>query len=310
MGFFSLLAELRATAPLVYPEPDVKDRLQQFKYIGRALLFPTATQKWFEILSHQPFKTLANRRPHMRSRLQRPYLTCDLSAAEKIEALEHHYSFLAGELNDKILQNICEGVPAQLATLRLDDTETLGLALRFSVFDREGELSISLRSETTGEWICSLGFTVVHWSADRREILIGGLQGHDFTDEKQRIVSMTRGMRGLRPKALVLFTLQQLACIWKITALKAVSNGRHIYRSFWKRKDVAADYDTFWKESGGEMDPGGLFTLPVVPGVRDIAEIKPNKRSMYRQRYAMLDSLAGDIRQSISEPSSDIEGGV
>jgi hypothetical protein len=246
----------------------------------------------------------------MRSRLQRPYLTCDFSTAEKIEALEHHYSFLAVELSDKILHNICDGVPAQLATLRLDDTETLGLALRFSVFDREGELSISLRSETTGEWICSLGFTVVHWSADKREILIGGLQGHDFTDEKQRIVSMTRGMRGLRPKALILFTLQQLASFWKITSLKAVSNDRHIYRSLWKRKDVAADYDTFWTESGGEMGPEGLFTLPVVPGVRDIAEIKPNKRSMYRQRYAMLESLAGDIRQSLSKPSNDFEGGV
>ena len=184
------------------------------------------------------------------------------------------------------------------------------MALRFSVFDREGELSISLRSETTGEWICSLGFTVVHWSANRREILIGGLQGHDFNDEKQRIVSMTRGMRGLRPKALILFTLQQLSSVWKITSLKAVSNDRHIYRSFWKRKDVAADYDTFWKESGGEMDSGGLFTLPVVPGVRDIAEIKPNKRSMYRQRYAMLESLAGDIRQSISEPFNEIETGA
>ena len=241
----------------------------------------------------------------MRSRLQRPYLTCSLSTSEKIEALQHHYSFLADQLPEKVLESVCKGIPVPLATLKIDDTETLGLVLRFSVFDREGELSVSLRSETSHEWICSLGFTVVHWSAERREIMIGGLQGHDFRDEKQRIVEFTRGMRGLRPKALTLFTLQQLAASWKVTSLKAVSNGKHIYRSFWKRKKVAADYDTFWQESGGEIDDEGLFRLPVIPGVRDIAEIKPNKRSMYRQRYAMLDALAVNIRQSVLNPRTD-----
>jgi uncharacterized protein VirK/YbjX len=238
----------------------------------------------------------------MRSRLQRPYLTCSLSTSEKIEALQQHYSFLTDQLPEAVLESICKGVPAPLSTLKIDDSETLGLVLRFSVFDREGELSVSLRSETSHEWICSLGFTIVHWSEESREIMIGGLQGHDFRDEKQRIVSFTRGMRGLRPKALTLFALQQLAASWKVTSLKAVSNGKHIYRSFWKRKNVAADYDTFWQESGGEIDSDGLFRLPVIPGVRDIAEIKPNKRSMYRQRYAMLDALAGEIQQSVLNP--------
>jgi hypothetical protein len=79
-----------------------------------------------------------------------------------------------------------------------------------------------------------------------------------------------------------------------------VGNTLHIYSSARKRKDLAADYDAFWSDSGGVLEADGFFTLPVIPPVRDMADIKPNKRSTYRQRYALLDTLAGRIRLSLT----------
>jgi hypothetical protein len=112
-------------------------------------------------------------------------------------------------------------------------------------------------------------------------------------------------MKGMRPKAMVLFALQHLAQAWNLTSLRAVSNGTHIYRSLQKRKTINADYDSFWIESGGELQPDGIFNLPISPQVRDIADIKPNKRSMYRQRYALLDKLGQDIRAAMSPTTTE-----
>jgi hypothetical protein len=40
-----------------------------------------------------------------------------------------------------------------------------------------------------------------------------------------------------------------------------------------------------------------LFTLPVVFTPRQLSEIKPNKRTMYRRRYQMLEELGEQIQQ-------------
>jgi hypothetical protein len=129
--------------------------------------------------------------------------------------------------------------------------------------------------------------------------LIAGIQGHDFSDEKARTISFTRALRGMRPKALILYALQQLSLEWNMTGLQAVGNELHIYRSLRKRKEIQSDYDLFWTESAGVLNAENLFELPVTPPVRDVAEIKPNKRSMYRQRYALLESLAPQIRAAV-----------
>ncbi len=300
MSLPALAAELLRTAPLVYHAPTRKDQLQRVKYFARALFFWRETSEWLALLRAPRFAKLVECRPRVYSRLQRPYLTCQLTTAQKMAALRAHYAFVAEQLPEAVFAAISQNSHWPLATLILDETETIGVALRFCGYEKEGELSVSLRSETTHEWICSISFTVAQWSPDQREIQIGGLQGHGFSDEKARTISITRGMKGLRPKALVLFALQQLAIQWKATRLSAVSNDLHIYRSIQKRRDLHADYNTFWEESGGTLEADGLFSLPIVPPVRDMADIKPNKRSTYRQRYALLDTLGADIRASIA----------
>ncbi|MEY5026308.1 MAG: hypothetical protein RLZZ244_1836, partial [Verrucomicrobiota bacterium] len=91
----------------------------------------------------------------------------------------------------------------------------------------------------------------------------------------------------------------QLASHWNLHSIRAVSNDRHIYRSLRKRREIQSDYDGFWTENGGSLDSDGNFLLPIVPEKKVIADLKPNKRTVYRKRYAWMESLSAEIRHAL-----------
>src|SRR5262249_53311705 len=143
-------------------------------------------------------------------------------------------------------------------------------------------------------------FCVAQYESSRKEVFIGGLQGFTTLSQRDRIIALTRALHGLRPKALLLFTLQQLAAFWNWVSIRAVSDSRHVYRHYRKRKNVAMSYDTFWLESGAQLGPDGLFTLPSAFVARDLSQMKPSKRHMYRRRYVMLQAVAKQIHDTLA----------
>ncbi len=135
--------------------------------------------------------------------------------------------------------------------------------------------------------------------ADGKQIFIGGLQGSTQPQDKDRVIAITRAMHGLRPKALLVFALQQLALVWTISGIRAVSDDMHVYRHYRKRKNLRARYEEFWQECGGQRGADGMFDLPTEPGQRDLSTLKAAKRQMYRRRYAMAEDLTQRIRASL-----------
>jgi uncharacterized protein VirK/YbjX len=123
------------------------------------------------------------------------------------------------------------------------------------------------------------------------------------------IIHLTRTLHGLRPKALLIFALQQLARIWTISTIRAVAQCEHIYRHYRKRKSLHANYDQFWIECQGTLQPDHNFRLPVLPITRDLHLLPRNKRPVYRRRYAMLGRLAEEIEANLAklEPPSLLE---
>jgi hypothetical protein len=154
----------------------------------------------------------------------------------------------------------------------------------------------------TGAVLFTMAFSVTRWETEPRAMFIGGLQGNKLANDKKLIVALTRGCHGLRPKALLLFALQTLAGLWNISQLRAVSDAMHIYRHWQKRKALAASYDTWWRESGGELAADGMFDLPAAFVPREISTLKPNKRPLYRHRYSMLDQIARQITHAFTPP--------
>ena len=292
-----LLRELQRAAPLVYPQRNLKDSLQRAKFCIRALAFPTLTRRWFELLGSSAVALIAQRHPRLYSKLQRPYLHRCLSTRAQLEILQHHYRFCSENFSPAMTQAIYlkSGWMVGRAFLAEHGSISWWLTHDGSV-EKEGDLTLSLVDDSVPRRLCLMSFSVTQWKKARRELFIGGLQSRRFAEDKERTITVTRAMHGLRPKALLLLGLQHLAQFFGVTSMRAVSNGQHIYQHFVKRKVLQADYDAFWTESAGCRDADGMFTLPIISKARDLTDIKATKRQMYRKRYVMIGELAAQFQ--------------
>jgi uncharacterized protein VirK/YbjX len=222
-----------------------------------------------------------------------------LDTAGRLDALMQHYQFILAHLPATMIKAMHVFPGTLLAELSIENIGPLELRVACSTNEKEGELMIFLRNPKLKKRFATLSFSVSPYEAEHKEMFVGGLQGSKLTAEDM-IVAVTRGLYGLRPKALVVFALQQLAASWGITRLRAVSDDMHIYRHFQKRQNLAASYDAFWVECGGTLGSDRIFDLPVSFVPRDISTIRVNKRQMYRRRYVMLEGIAEQIQRRIS----------
>lgn len=295
-----LIKELLRTAPLVHPHPGLRDRAWRVKYCLRGLARARLTREWFRLLRTPGLERIARAHPHIRSKLQRAYLTRALGPKERLAALKCHYSFILQRFPEAMLRQVYMPHGFLLASLPLAELGNFSLRLAYChSLGKEGDLTIRFEDEAAHRPIYSLTFSVTVDEPEHREAIIGGLQGYTRGEDNERVISLTRRMHGLRPKALVLFTLQQFACVWDFTNIRAVTDAMHIYRHYLRRKEVAARYDDFWRESGGLLAADNLFDLPVLPAMRPTSTIKASKRAMYKRRYAMLEEIAHQIQASV-----------
>lgn len=271
------------------------------KFCIRGLCFFSETEAWFDTLSHDRFKPLTTAHPRIYGKLQRPYLTTRCDKKSQLAILKQHYQFMEQQFDNTALVDIFL-TPGGMTLAKFDVKDAGEFALRLMYngrYEKEGELTIVLRKEDSREAIFNLTFCISSNQPDRRELFIGGIQGSKASRDKDLIIGITRGMHGLRPKALLLWAAQQLSQNWNVQSLQAVSDSICVSQLYAKTKELHSSYDSFWNESGGSINPDKSFTIPTSDPHRDLAEMKPSKRQMYRRRYAMLDLMAVQIRASL-----------
>ena len=242
----TLLNTLAKTAPLIHPGCSPKSLLKQAKHCLRGLAFAGPTADWFELLQCPELAVVAGHHPCLFQKLQRPYLHRHLNTRQRFLALRQHYQFVVAEFSPLIRQEIYATPGKLLAVLPLDGIGKFGLRLSCSRQEKEGDLMIGLVDMTINVTLFTLAFSVTRYETRPRELFIGGLQGIKYAgqaSEKKLIIALTRGLHGLRPKALLLFAVQVLAGLWGVTRIRAVSNEMHIYQHWQKRRRVAANYD-------------------------------------------------------------------
>jgi uncharacterized protein VirK/YbjX len=293
-----LVKTLIKTAPLIDPGYKPKTLWNHTKHVVRGLASARATKAWFQILQKPELAVLIGNHPGIFQKLQRPYLNRSFKTGQTLAALQQHYHFVATNFSESVRQEIFTTPGKLLATLPVPDVGNFGLRLSDSRLEKEGDLVVSLVNLADGAVLFTLVFTITRSVGEAKEIFIGGLQGNKLANDKDAIVAMTRSWHGLRPKALLLFTVQELGRIWDITHLRAVSDAMHIYRHWRKQKQVASSYDEWWVDSGGQRATDGNFDLPARFVPREISKIKVNKRQLYRRRYEMLTALAEAIQHS------------
>jgi uncharacterized protein VirK/YbjX len=301
----NLIKDLLRTAPLVHPDATLGSLVKRAKYCVRGLTFSRHTWDWFAFLKAPGMAFIVKNNPTLYHKLQRPYLNRTLDTAARLEALKRHYRFILEQFPLPMIEETYVLPGLLLAEINTEKAGPLELRLACSTMEKEGDLMVYFRNRELRKRFATLSFSVWKSGAERKEIFVGGLQGGKGTGEDM-IVAATRALYGIRPKALVFYTLQQLAAAWGISHLRAVSDDLHIYRHFQKRKDLAASYDEFWPDCGGSKALDGIFELPASFMPRDISTIRVNKRQMYRRRYAMLEQVAEQIRTRFSDSSAPI----
>jgi uncharacterized protein len=298
--YFKLAKNLVESARLVHPHTGMRDIIWRAKYCLRGLAQARLTREWFLLLQKPELVELTRMHPHMLSKLQRAYLHRTLGPRQRLDALRTHYSFVAEHFSKKLIQEIFGRAGFLLTKISLEGAGQIEVRLRYCHHSgKEGDLTIWIQDAETKSPLYSITFSIVGDCVSGRELFIGGLQGFSPAHEDRRVVEVTRAMHGLRPKALALSVLQQLATLWGCSAIRAVSDTMHIYRHYQRRKTFAAQYDDFWLECGGRLAADRLFDLPLKPVLRPLLEIKANKRQMYRRRYALLENLNAEICENV-----------
>jgi len=269
---------------------------KRLKFFFRALRQPRLTRAWLARLVQPDLAPLWELRPRLALKLQRPYLCCAWGPLERLASLLGHYEILPELFSASARAAIFrEGL--DLIRLALPGSGRL-LTVRLFYHDRfekEGELTLAIREEKTGLMMAGLTFSLVN-NAGARIGLIGGLQAANDPRMRDLIHDVAKEMHGLRPKALALWCFQQLSEPWQLTEIQAVGDAQHVWRHWSRRREIAACYDEFWRESDGQLLPGGgCWKLPLRPRPRSREELKPSRRRQHELRYAMLDRWAAGL---------------
>ncbi len=300
-----MVLKLLRTSALVHPEPTFRDALSRVKYFLRGLRTPNVSARWFELLDAPELQPLVNHpHPLIYCKLQRPYLHRRLGTRARLKVLQHHYRFVREFLPASLRAKILQPGGCVLAVLPVEPAGRFTVRLSYAYrFGKEGDLNLEIFDETAQAALFTLTFSVTQFEKGApSHLFVGGLQGHPVEGQKELVVDITRSMHGLRPKALLVFTLQRLAQLWNFSALHAVGDGEHIHRRNTRRKDRYACYNDFWLECHGELLADGNFALPVFPVARNMSELPTKKRPLYRRRYEMLAALGEEIRRNVAPP--------
>lgn len=291
----NLVGTLLRTAPLIHRSSNPGGLIKRAKYCLRGLVLAPYTAEWFEMLAAPELAFVVKHHPALFQKLQRPYLNCTLNTTQRLEALKQHYKFILTHFSQAMIEEVYVPGGKLLAELNVKEVGTLELRLCCNRMQKEGDLTINLSLKESQKPIASLSFSVWKCEMGYKEMFVGGLQGDKAINEDV-VVDVTRGLYGLRPKALLVFMLQQLATCWEINRIRAVNDEMHIYKHFQSRRNVNASYDGFWVECGATVCANGNFDLPIAFVRREISTIRVNKRQQYKRRYAMLSGIEEQVR--------------
>lgn len=269
---------------------------RHLRWAALAVLREASVQGWFSFLDEPVIRPFVVANPRLAFRPMGTYMSRRWDWSRRFKVIRDTYIFVnakGGVFQEAMLRE--EGL--LLARVPLEKTGALTLRMRADAqFRKEGEIGVFLELEGIPGAISSYAFSLEH-SPSGWICYLGALQGRKGGDE-EIIKLATKAMHGLRPKAFMTFAAQEIARSLRVSTLLGVGNSIHVARGriLGPGKKILFDYDDLWLEAGGEREPDGWYRLPLKASRRLPEEIKPNKRSMYAKRYALMDGLSRQIR--------------
>ena len=277
---------------------------QKNKILFHTLLNIPFAKKWFSLIQSEEYKWVLSHRPRIYFKPFRVYMSTKWGKKERTKALLSCYAFIKQQ--PFLTRVIQEEKPIKLAEFTMKYNGEKGqIYLGYNErFRKEGELVVSLHCDSYQEAICEASF-VIDKENEEWVCRIGCVQGNKSAETENAIKELQKQMYALRPKALMIFIIQELSRQLGCSALYGVGskiqahNKKHFIHIEWLHK-LSFSYDTLWKEADGSPDKDGWFKLPIQMQRKSMEEIKSSKRSLYRSRYEMLDKIAAEIQKTIN----------
>jgi uncharacterized protein VirK/YbjX len=168
-------------------------------------------------------------------------------------------------------------------------------------FIREGELVINLFLDNIR--IYSLAFSFFYNDGEIAAF-VGAIQGRDIDGALEIYKELTKAAHGMRPPDLLIELFGMFCNSLGISRVFAVSDAfRHHRSSYFGRgvKSFSTNYDQIWIERGGVAVNPMSYELKQGHRRRDPSDIPSKKRTMYRRRYDMLDSLQRSLMDNFPD---------
>ncbi|MGF6100479.1 VirK/YbjX family protein [Enterobacter sp. A4] len=272
------------------------------KFMLRSLTTPLSTARLLsELAKHPRLMQMLQVQPGLPCRLHRPWLTVNMDRQRALESLSWHYQTISRQLPPTLINGYLSKQGVVLLTLTGKDEQQFTIRLCADAFmDKEGEATLVF-CDSQNTVLAEMTFTLCQFEG-KSTLFIGGLQGAKAHVPHELIQGATKACHGLFPKRLLVEAAMTLGTAFPVEQIVAVSNATHIYRSWRYRKKkegkLLADYDSFWISIGGEKQDNGNFMLPLAMPRKPMEEIASKKRSEYRRRYELLDSLIQQVIQA------------
>jgi uncharacterized protein VirK/YbjX len=230
-------------------------------------------------------------RPQLLGAILWPYQCAAWSPEERVHRIAQHYAEI-----DRLGPPFEFSVADRLVLADLGDLHP-GLRLVLDQphwFMREGGLTLNLFVGSFRAF--SLTFSFFRDEEDRRAVFIGSLQGRNTDEALELYRTLTRSLYGMRPRDTLIEALRILCLATGTRRILAVAEAaRHHRHAYFRNKATTQDYDGVWEDRDGSRIDALSYELPVSPPRRELLDVKANKRSMYRRRFAFLDALEAQI---------------
>jgi len=229
--------------------------------------------------------------PRFYNKFSRPHLKSNLNNAQKMRFMTEHYHYMVENFEKQALHHFYHD------SALLYDFEESGIDLQLNItymrfLEREGEIMLNL-TQHDGTRIYSMAGTFYEG-----DFYISGIQGYK---DIELIRKYTKACFGMRPHNLLFYALLTFLKNLGVARVFAISNEEQIYNEKKTKKKVLFDYEDFFEDIYAKTltQEDGWFLLDLDYPLKPIEEVKSKKRSMYKKRYALLESMDISIYSSL-----------
>lgn len=279
-------------------KPEARRKFKRhLRWSATAAVREAASSDWFSFLDSPEIRPFVEANPRLAFRPMGSYVSSKWGWARRAKVIRETYEFIHAQ-GGLLAKAMADPAGMVLVRLPIGRGEEARVWLGFhSQFRKEGEISAFFELGSLEDSISSFALSLERFPGLGWTCYLGSLQGRKGGDE-EAIKAATKALHGLRPKVLMLFLAQEIARALRVRELLGVGNDIQVFRSriLGPRKKILFDYDAFWLEAGGSAAAEGWFSLPLKTHRRSDDEIKPNKRSLYAKRYALMAEISRQVK--------------